>query len=213
MVGKKPEKKPFGRDGPPRGYPKDQTLYADPENWRYPLHTSWHASAARRYFNDSANRSKYSKEEQDYIDWRIDQALSKSKAGNSTKRPGRGPPATISAEQADALSLEELLRTFLGVARVERAKQMDESLVSITYETSDVIEGTVKEYTVRIDIPNRTIMHDCQDWRNNMAAKNMCKHLGRLFLSLDEGKAANILRQVLGEKDHWSFTSPNHESS
>ena len=213
MVRKKPEKKPFGRDGPPRGYPKDQSLYADPENWRYPLHTSWHASAARRYFDEPANRNRYSKEEQDYIDWRISQALKKPKAGSGAPKPARRSPATAPHQEIDALSLEDLLRIFLRAPRLERARQMDDSLVSITNETSDVVEATVKKYMVRIDIPNRTIVHDCQDWRNNMAAKNMCKHLGRLLLTLDEGKAANILRQVLREKGSWSFISPNGEAT
>jgi hypothetical protein len=108
----------------------------------------------------------------------------------------------------DELSLEDLLRTVLGGPRFDRAKQMDESLVSISQETSDVIEGKVKEYVVRIDMPNRTILHDCQDWQNNLATKNMCKHIGRMLLNLDEGKATNILRQVLREKDLWSFVSP-----
>ena len=213
LARKKPEKKPFGRNAPPRGYPKDQSLYADPENWRYPLHTPWHASAARRYFDESANRNRYSKDEQDYIDWRINQALNKSMAGSGARKPASRSPATAPPEEIDALSFEDLLRIFLGAPRLERARQMDDSLVSITHETSDVVEGTVKEYIVKIDIPNRTIVHDCQDWRNNMAAKNMCKHLGRLLLTIDEGKATNILKQVLREKDRWSFISPNDETA
>lgn len=86
---------------------------------------------------------------------------------------------------------------------------MDDSLVSISQESSDIIEGRVKDYVVRIDLPNRTILHDCQDWRNNMASKKLCKHLGKLLLILDQGKSANILRQVLREKEQWSFISPN----
>lgn len=212
MIGKKPEKKPFGRDGPPKGYPKDQSLYADPENWRYPLHTSWHANAARRYFDDQRNRRKYSKEEQEYVDWRINQAL-KAKAKPTVKRAARPAPPAWSAKEIDALSLEDLLLSLLGGPRLQRARQMDDSLVSISHETSTEIEGAVKEYLVKIDIPNRTIMHNCQDWRNNMASKNMCKHLGRLMLSLDDGKATNILRQVLKEKDRWSFIAPNDGSA
>ena len=85
---------------------------------------------------------------------------------------------------------------------------MDDSLVSIDKENSHVIEGRVKGYIVRIDIPNRTIVHNCQDWQNNMASKQLCKHLGKLFLVLDDGKSASILRQMLREKDIWSFISP-----
>jgi hypothetical protein len=209
VVGKQPEKKPFGRDGPPKGYPKDRSLYADPENWRYPLHTSWHVRAARRYFDDAANRNKYSKEEQAYIDWRINEALAKSATVAQKRRSREQPSPPSSPSQIDALSFHDLLTLFLGRARMERARQMDDSLVSITLENSDVIEGRVKEYVIRIDIPNRTILHDCQDWRNNMASKMMCKHLGKLLMMLDEGKSANILRQVMKERDRWSFISPN----
>jgi hypothetical protein len=109
-------------------------------------------------------------------------------------------------------SLDSLLRTFLGAARLQRAKEMDNSLVSIAHEDSDVIEGKVKEYIVRIDIPNRTILHDCQDWQNSMDTKNMCKHVGKLLLTLDDGKATNILRLVLREMNRWSFTSPQSQT-
>ncbi len=209
MVGRKPEKKRFGRDGPPKGYPKDQSLYADPENWRYPLHTSWHARAARRYFNDSSNRNKYTPEEQEYIDSRIDQAL--QKLGAQAERVGgrkRPSPVTLQSGNEER-SLEQLLRLFLGAPRLQRAKETDDSLVSISQESSDIIEGKVKDYSVRIDLANRTILHDCQDWRNNVASKNMCKHLGKFLLMLDEGKATQILKQILKDLDKWSFIAPD----
>ena len=208
MVGKKPEKRPFGRTGPLKGYPKDQSLYADPENWRYPLHTSWHVRAARRYFDDPTNRGKYSQEEQDYIDWRINEAIEKSSPIQAkAKLSPRNSRPTIPDREIGSFSLGDLLRTFLGSPRLKRAREMDDSLVSITQENSNIIEGRVKEYVFRIDLPNRTISHNCQDWINNMESKNMCKHLGKLFLMLDEGKSTNILRQVLKEKDSWLFTA------
>lgn len=213
MVRKKPDKKPFGRDGPPRGYPKDPAAYADPANWRYPLHTSWHARAARRYFDDPSNRGKYSEEEQEYLDWRIDQALQKfgAKSENitSTKRP---PPVAPKRRKVEELSLEQLLRLFLGGPRLQRAREIDDSLVSLPQISQDGLTGTVKEYTVRVDMNNRTITHDCQDWRNNMDSKNMCKHLGKFFLRLDEGRALDILRKVLKEKEQWSFKAPGNQA-
>jgi len=45
-----------------------------------------------------------------------------------------------------------------------------------------------------------------------MASKNMCKHLGKLLLALDDGKATNVLRQVLKERDRWSFVAPSNEA-
>ena len=209
MIGRKPERKQFGRDGPPRGYPKDQSLYADPENWRYPLHTSWHARAARRYFDDPSNRNKYSSEEQQYIDSRIDQALQKLavQTGTAGRRKRTSPTALRSGNEER--SLEQLLRLFLGAPRLQRAREIDDSLVSISQESSSIIEGKVKDYSIRIDLANRTILHDCQDWRNNVASKNMCKHLGKFLLILNEEKATEILKQVLREIAQWSFTAPD----
>jgi hypothetical protein len=207
MVGKKPGKKPFGRDGPPRGYPKDQSVYADPENWRYPLHTPWHVGAARRYFDDLSNRSKYTEEERLYIDRRIDEALKsfEKRTGTPAKRPIPKPPA---GTRVDDLSLKELLQLFLGTARSKRAEEMEDSLVSASGINNDKISGKVKDYTVLIDFKHRTIQHDCEDWRKNMDSKNMCKHLGKFMLSLGEERATRLLRDILKNKEQWNFTAP-----
>jgi hypothetical protein len=207
MAGKKPERKPFGRDGPPKGYPKDQAVYADPENWRYPLHTPWHAKAARRYFDDAPNRSKYTHEEQAYIDSRINQALEKfAKSGPSKSQ--RRPPPKVPSRKAEKLSLEQMLRLFLGAARLQRAKEIDDSLVSISSPNADHVEGKVKDYVIEIDVKKRTILHDCEDWRKNLASKNMCKHLGKFFLTLDHKTATDLLRKVLVNKGEWTFRAP-----
>src|SRR2546429_726241 len=71
----KPSRKRDGRLGPPQGYPKDPDKYADPANWKYPVHTPFHARAARRYFNEPRNRVKYTPEEQAYIDKKINESL------------------------------------------------------------------------------------------------------------------------------------------
>ena len=207
MTARKPGKKPFGRDGPPIGYPKDQSQYADPENWRYPLHTSWHARAARRYFDDLSNRSKYSEEERAYIDQRIDTAL-KGFGIIQPKAKKRPPPKVPSRKNIDELTLEDLLKLFVGSARLQRAKEMDDSLVSITGGTADEVSGKVKNYVVQIDLQKHVISHDCEDWRKNMDSKNMCKHLAKFLLSLDEQETTTLLRGILKNKDLWHFTGP-----
>jgi Family of unknown function (DUF6582) len=207
MAGKKPDRKPFGRDGPPKGYPKDQADYADPENWRYPLHTPWHAKAARRYFDDASNRSKYTKDEQAYIDSRIDRALErfgKIDRPSSKKRLPVKAPLPAKAEQ---LSLEQLLRLFLGAPRFQRAKEIDDSLVVISASTPEHLSGRVKEYVVDIDFSKRLILHDCQDWEKNLDSKTMCKHLGKFFLTIDETTSTNYLREVLANINQWTFTA------
>jgi len=208
LRGKKPEKKPFGRDSPPKGYPRDQSLYADPDNWRYPLHSSWNAKAARRYFDEPSNRAKYTKEEQAYIDWRIDEALQRFgqiSGSEGAERPSPKPPAR---KKIDELTLRELLRVFLGAARLKRAEEIEDSLLSISNMTPERIDAKVKDYVVHIDLKNQTISHDCQDWRQNMEAKNMCKHLGKLLLSLEPNRAVGLLQNILHHIDEWKFTAP-----
>src|SRR5437870_11633401 len=80
----KPSRKRDGRLGPPQGYPKDPDKYADPANWKYPVHTQFHARGARRYFNELRNRAKYTPEEQAYIDKNMNEALDRS--GVAVKR-------------------------------------------------------------------------------------------------------------------------------
>ncbi len=205
LAGKKPSKTTFGREGPPKGYPKDQSVYADPENWRYPLHTPWHAKAARRYFDDPSNRSKYTKEEQAYMDSRINQALErfgKTERPSSKKRTAIAAPSSAKAEQ---LSLEQLLRLFLGAARLQRAKEMDDSLVVVSTSTPEHLSGKVKDYVIDIDLTKRVILHNCQDWEKNLDSKTMCKHLGKFLSTIDETTATNILREVLRNMNEWTF--------
>jgi len=209
LIGKKPEKKLFGRDGPPKGYPKDQRVYADPENWRYPLHTPWNAKLARRYFDEWSNRAKYTKEERAYIDWRIDEALKRFEQQAESRGTGPPPPKPPSRKKAEQLSLKELLRLFLGAARLKRAEEMGGSLVSLSKTSSKEIDGKVKHYIVRINVENHTILHDCQDWRKNIKSKNMCKHLGKLLLNLDHNAATNLLRDILRNIEQWKFLAPD----
>ncbi len=213
MTGKKPGKKPFGREGPPKGYPKDQSSYADPENWRYPLHTPWHAKAARRYFDDSSNRRQYTEQERVYIDARINEALERFGKTDRTWSAKRAGLPAASRAKAEEISREQLLRLFLGAARFQRAKEMDDSLVVVSTSTPEHIVGKVKEYIVEIDLSKRVILHDCQDWENNLDSKTMCKHLGRFLLTIDEENATNLLRDTLSNMNQWTFTAPKAAKS
>jgi hypothetical protein len=208
LTRKKPERKPFGREGPPKGYPKDQTLYADPENWRYPLHTSWNAKAARRYFDELSNRAQYTEQERAYIDWRIDEALKRFEQQSKSRVTTRPLPRPPSRKKVEHLSLNELLKLFLGGARLKRAEEIDNSVVLISKRSRHKIDGKIKEYVVEIDLENHTILHDCQDWRKNMQSRNMCKHLGKFLLNLDHDTATELLRDILTNPEKWKFIAP-----
>jgi hypothetical protein len=215
MPGKMPERKPFGRPEPPQNYPKDPDQYADPQNYMYPLDKPIRAKLARKYFDEPRNRYKYTEEERLFIDSRIDEALKRFRITTDEARPPSSPrtyrrksPKRASRNELDKLGLDELLLRFLGAARLERAKSIPDSLVSLSSLDRDAIVGNVKEYTVQINLKNKVITHDCDDWKNHMRSKLMCKHLGKAFLMVGKSKAAAILKQMLSELDDWTFSAP-----
>ncbi len=208
----KPARKRDGRAGPPEGYPKDAEKYADPANWKYPVHTPFHARAARRYFNKEGNRAKYAPEEQAFIDKRINEALERfgvavqRKGGEITEEAGTIQADVPLNKDIDRMSLDELLLVLLGTNRLASAKGIAASLVSVDKETETLFAGLVKQYSIRIDTQERRIEHDCVDFRTNRAtARLFCKHLGAFLRRLEPAKAVRLLRELLRERDHWTF--------
>jgi len=208
----KPGRKRDGRLGPPEGYPKDPERYADPANWKYPVHTPFHARAARRYFNKPGNRAKYTPEEQAYIDKKINEALErfgvavKVRGGEVEEEAGIIQADVPLNKDIDRMSLEELLLVLLGTNRLASAKGIDPTLVSVDKEMATLLSGTVKAYSVRIDTQERRIEHDCTDWRSNRAkARLLCKHLGAFLYRVEPSNVLRLLRELLRERDHWTF--------
>ena len=208
----KPARKRDGRLGPPERYPKDPEKYADPANWKYPVHTPFHARAARRYFNDPRNRAKYTEAEQAYIEKKINEALTKFGVpialGPSAVEP---EAATIQADiplnkDIDKLTLDEVLLAFLGENRLASARAIPADEVHVDKETTSLISGTVKAYSVVLDLAQKRVEHDCVDFRTNRAkGKLLCKHLGAFLLRVDPRTATPLLRRLLRERDRWTF--------
>src|SRR3989442_8820299 len=124
----KPTRKRDGRLGPPKGYPKDPDRYADPANWKYPVHTPFHARAARRYFNEPRNRAKYTPEEQAYIDKKINEALErfgvavKIRDGKIEDEAGVIQADVPLKKKTAKITFHELLPGFLGPKRLAPPK-------------------------------------------------------------------------------------------
>ena len=103
------------------------------------------------------------------------------------------------------MNFEELLRYFVAAGRLERAEEMKDSELNITTQTGERVEATVREYHIIIDLESKTIYHDCADWGKILSTKKLCKHIGKLLLSIDREKATKTLRQIYMEKDTWQF--------
>ena len=198
-VGRVPERKPDGREGPREGYPKDKKHYADPANWKYPVHTPFHARAARRYFDQPENRATYTEKEQAYIDWRIGQAFRRFGVVEGRSFEDRVIPFDKDLEE---MTLRDLLVFFLGEDRLKRALAIGEVAVD---RSDGVLQGQVKRYPVRVDLADKRIAHTCPDWDRRSGGGLFCKHVGAVFLKLSEDEAVQILRQLIPDREKWIF--------
>jgi uncharacterized protein YecE (DUF72 family) len=103
------------------------------------------------------------------------------------------------------LDFESLLRAFLDAGRLKRAKDIKDDELRIEKETDTQLRASIREYHIVIDFEARTILHDCADWSKMLPAKTFCKHIGKLFLSLDKEKATDMIRKIYLQKDMWQF--------
>jgi len=113
--------------------------------------------------------------------------------------------APTSREEALKLELPQLLLEFTDRKRIDRAETIRETSVSFLRRTPQLVKAKVKEYTVEIDMANKTIRHDCDDWSKRVPDKRFCKHVVRIFLSLPLKTSKEILAGIITEKDLWQF--------
>jgi uncharacterized protein YecE (DUF72 family) len=102
-------------------------------------------------------------------------------------------------------SFEDLLQYFIPTERLKRAEGISDSEVNLTKQTDERIEAIVRDYHIVIDLHARMILHDCADWSKTLPTKKLCKHVGKLLLSLDKEKATRILKALYSEKESWQF--------
>ncbi|MFQ6127383.1 MAG: hypothetical protein ACE5QW_00525 [Thermoplasmata archaeon] len=198
---------------PPPGFPTDPELYADPENWKYPLDTPRRAKLARRFFSMDRSRRKYTEEECLYIDQRIDSALERFGIDPKEFQEAIGgserTPDLVFAEDADPenLSLDNLLLHFVGRKRIQSSREILDDRVRIDKVTDEYIVSRVKEYLIKVDLKSRIFAHDCGDWIAWMSEKLMCKHVARLLSKLETKVATNLLRDLYKNKEKWTFSA------
>jgi len=202
----------YGRSGPPPRYPKNQEMYADPENWKYPVHTPYHAMAARRYFDKEINRAKYDPEEQAYIDLRINRALKRfgvvpgSSASTGADASAQGEVEERPPSNLPKASRDECLKFLLGEARLERAKAIRDDELKILQSNSKVLKARIRSYVVDIDYRKKIISHDCADWSRRRASRKLCKHLGKILIMIPKQRATIFLRDLIANPNSWNLT-------
>ena len=120
-------------------------------------------------------------------------------------RPRGVQPLTAYVTSDEELTVPDMLTRFMDPRRLARAEKIGEQELTILSSSDERLEAKVKDYRIEIDLGQRTVKHDCDDYRKGMGRKRMCKHLGRLFLSLPPGQAKRVLDAIWGDVEGWVF--------
>lgn len=105
-------------------------------------------------------------------------------------------------------SLGELLNQFVSPSRLSRAVGLDDSVLEIQLKREKplrieaIIHGT-KDYKFLLDEESRVIGHNCPDWQKVRVIRRFCKHVAKVFLSLEEDEAVRLLLSI--QQESWKF--------
>ncbi len=111
-------------------------------------------------------------------------------------------------DTAPVTNIGELLRLFTGSSRLSRAVGMSDKAIDFQYvsQTPLKIEAIVhgsQEYDLTLDEANRSISHNCPDWRRVSVLRRFCKHVAKLFLLLEKDQAIRVLQLL--QQESWKF--------
>ncbi len=135
-----------------------------------------------------------------------EQARAKNHVENYLKRSAQAKVSTLEAfVEPKEKSFETLLDYFIDVGRLARARRIKDKELKIVKETDTRIEAVIRNYHIVIDLEQQTILHDCADWNRVLSTKKLCKHIGKLLLSIENEKAEQILEKIYTEKETWQF--------
>jgi uncharacterized protein YecE (DUF72 family) len=120
-------------------------------------------------------------------------------------RPVGVQPLTSFTSDEDGQSPSDFLSRFMDFKRLARAEKIKDSEIQLEYVDDDRIEANIRNYHIIIDMDEQVIKHNCDDWRKGKSRKRMCKHIGKLFLTLPPGQAKDILSRIWDDIEGWFF--------
>ncbi|MEM2088608.1 MAG: DUF72 domain-containing protein [Thermoproteota archaeon] len=130
-------------------------------------------------------------------------------AEEGVKRTVSRVEAALASGKAD---VEELVQAFLEGGRFERAKELVDKVV-IEEKGRSVIKARVKDYHTTVDMAERRLRHDCDDWAKRTGQKQFCKHVAAFFLSLGQEESLRILTDICENINNWIFEAWKNEDS
>jgi uncharacterized protein YecE (DUF72 family) len=124
------------------------------------------------------------------------------------KAPPPKPSMELTAfmpEKIENMELDDLLKVFMDESRIKRAREIKDSEITVEQASEESVKAKVREYHVSIDVPRRVILHDCADWSRCSPVKQLCKHVGKVMMSIPENISVSILKKIGAEREKWEF--------
>jgi len=141
-----------------------------------------------------------------------EQKTVKDKVGAFLEAKMKAPPPKPSMEltafmpeKIAGMKLDDLLKVFMDDNRIKRARDIKDGEVSIEQASEDNVKAKVREYHISIDVPQRLILHDCADWSRCAPARQLCKHVGKVMMSLPDNVSVSILKKIGTDRENWEF--------
>jgi hypothetical protein len=96
----------------------------------------------------------------------------------------------------------------MGESRLARALAIPDGDVSINTATTERIVAKIRDYNLTMESGSKTIIHDCGDWERSIETRQLCKHVGKVLLSLPERTALGWVTQLHEDIEAWHFQKP-----
>lgn len=102
----------------------------------------------------------------------------------------------------------QLLTSLMGESRLARSLTISDSDVKILGATEKRVDARIRDYTLVMDMASKTILHDCGDWERAVETRQLCKHVGKVILSLPEEFGLEWAEQIQADVEGWKFAKP-----
>jgi uncharacterized protein YecE (DUF72 family) len=136
----------------------------------------------------------------------VEDYFRKAKVAAEKKMKERGMKlAAYIPEEVERMDFEDLLSTFMDKGRLGRAKGISDKEIRIEEISDSSVKASIRNYHFLVDIKNRVILHDCADWSRCAPAKQFCKHVGKVMMTIPTEKAREIMKQIALEREKWEF--------
>lgn len=116
-------------------------------------------------------------------------------------------PSKMEAPSSPA-NLGDMLNQFVSSSRLSRAVGIEDKAIKIEVKSRTplrieaIIHGT-RDYKLFLDEESRIIRHDCPDWEKVSMIHRFCKHVAKIFLSLEKDEAIRLLLSI--QRESWQF--------